>query len=238
MIFDIEWFKYCYPPVKIKSPTDPKSKESLRQIIKRFRELCDIFKDYGELTLTVFLNYFSSDVNTKNKEVPDYNKQDNRKRTNLHRAAATGHIGVVKGLLNIESINPNKLEKDQCTPLGLALRDDKEEVAHILLEKDTVDVNEGNGSFGAPLHIAVSKNKVAIIKKLIQKQVDVNKLDFKMQTPLHIIMDVYSRETKLAEEITRLLVFNGAKPNILDSDKLSPLHRAVMKKHTEGISLI
>ena len=101
--------------------------------------------------------------------MPDYNKQDNRKRTILHRAAATGHKGVVKGLLSIEFIDPNILEKDQCTPLGLALRDEKEDVAHILLEKDSVDVNKGDGSFGAPLHIAVSKNKIEIIKKLIEK---------------------------------------------------------------------
>lgn len=197
-----------------------------------------MFKDYGTLTLSVFLNYFSNDANTKNREAPDYNKQDNRKRTILHKAATTGHVGVVKGLLSIESINPNQLEKDQCTPLGLALRDDKDEIAHILLEKDKVDVNAGNGSFGAPLHIAVSRSKVDIVNKLIKKHVDVNKLDFKKQTPLHIIMDVFSRDTKLSEEITRILVFNGAKPNLLDSEKLSPLHRSVIKRHSEGVQLI
>lgn len=197
-----------------------------------------LFKDYGILTLRVFLDYFSKDANIKDGKPPDYNKQDNRKRTILHRAAAAGHVGVVKGLLSIETIDPNLLEKDQCTPLGLALRDDKEEVAHILLEKEKVDVNAGYGSFGAPIHIAVSKNKIKTIHKLIKKNVDVNKLDFKKQTPLHIIMDVFSRDPELAEEITRILVFNGAKPNLLDSEKLSPLHRAVIKKHIKGINLI
>lgn len=185
-----------------------------------------MFKDYGTLTLSVFLTYFSTEANAKKGEEPDYNKQDNRKRTILHRAATAGHIGVVKGLLSIDSIDPNQLEKDQCTPLGLALRDDNEEIAHILLEKDKVDVNAGNGSFGAPLHIAVSKNKVDIINKLIKKRVDVNKLDFKRQTPLHIIMDVFSRDPVVAEEITRILVFNGAKPNLLDSGSEAMLRLA------------
>ena len=121
------------------------------------------------MTLNVFLNYFSSDSNYKVSKEPDYNKQDNRKRTILHRAATSGHVGVVKGLLNISSINPNQLEKDQWTPLGLALRDENDEIAKILLEKDRVDVNAGNGSFGAPLHIAVSKGKVSILKMLIKK---------------------------------------------------------------------
>jgi ankyrin repeat protein len=66
----------------------------------------------------------------------------------------------------------------------------------------------------------------------------VNKLDFKRQTPLHIIMDVFSRDVKVAEEITRILVLNGAKLNELDSEKLSPLHKAVIKKHVEGVKLI
>ena len=51
-------------------------------------------------------------------------------------------------------------------------------------------------------------------------------------------MDVFSRDVKIAEEITRILVLNGAKLNELDSEKLSPLHRAVNKKHIDGVKLI
>jgi hypothetical protein len=242
--FDIEWFKYCFPPIKIafskedKALKDQSNKSSSASIIARFKELWKMFEKYGTFTLNVFITYFSNDFDHTKGESPDFNKQDNRRRTILHRAATDGHVGVVKGLISIEDINPNLLEKDQWTPLGLALRDEREEVAKILLEKDKVDVNAGFGSFGAPIHIAVSKNKINIIEKLIKRKVDVNKLDYKHQTPLHIIMDVYSRDTELAEKITKILVFNGAKLNLLDSDKLSPLHRAVIKKHSLAIKLI
>ena len=229
-IFDIEWFKYWIPPIKYSFNKDSETnKETLQPIMRKLKELCNLFMESGKVTLNVFLNYFSSDANYKVKKEPDFNKQDNRKRTILHRAATSGHVGVVKGLLWIENIDPNQLEKDQWTPLGLALRDENDEIAQILLEKDKVDVNAGNGSFGAPLHIAVSKGKVDILKKLIKKKADVNKLDFKKQTPLHIIMDVFSRDVKIAEEITRILVLNGSQLNIMDSEKLSPLHRAVIK---------
>jgi ankyrin repeat protein len=120
----------------------------------------------------------------------------------------------------------------------LALRDDHTQIAQLLIEKQKVNVDLGGGSFGAPIHIAVSKNKYAIIKSLVARGVDVNKVDFKTQTPLHIIMDVYGRDPALAEKITRILVFNGANLNLLDLDALTPLHRVVLKKHIDGIKLI
>ena len=193
-VFEIEWFKYWLPPIRISDKKGKIRPESMQPCINKFKELWKMFEDYGPITLSVFLRYFSTDANSKKGEEPDFNKQDNRKRTILHRAATAGHIGVVKGLLSINSIDPNKLEKDQWTPLGLALRDDHEEIAHILIEKEKVDVNLGGGSFYSfPIHIAVSKNKYQTISKLIKRKVDVNKVDFKLQTPLHIIMDVFSK---------------------------------------------
>ncbi|CAI2380891.1 unnamed protein product [Moneuplotes crassus] len=237
-VLDIEWFKYCIPPIRIAEKNGKIRQESMKPCIEKFKELCNMFEGCGNPTLSAFLIYFSQDSDLKSGKEPDYNRRDNRKRTILHRAATAGHIGVIRGLLNIENIDPNKLEKDQCTPLGLALRDDHEEIANILIEKEKVDVNLGGGSFGAPIHIAVSRNKVKTLLKLVKRNVDINKVDFKLQTPLHIIMDVFTRNTRLAEEITRVLVFNGAKPNQMDSDQLTPLHHAVTKKHQEGVELI
>jgi hypothetical protein len=81
--------------------------------MKSFKQLLKMFEKYGTFTLCVFLTYFSTDTNHKKGEEPDLNKHDNRKRTILHRAATAGHVGVVKGLLSIENIDPNLLEKDQ-----------------------------------------------------------------------------------------------------------------------------
>jgi ankyrin repeat protein len=63
----------------------------------------------------------------------DVNHIDNRMRSPLHSCAVMGHIGVLKGLLNNKLTNPNLLDKDNCTPLCLAIREEKFEVAKILI---------------------------------------------------------------------------------------------------------
>jgi ankyrin repeat protein len=59
----------------------------------------------------------------------DVNHIDNRLRTPLHNAAAKGDIGVLEGLLNSKETDPNILDKDQCTPLCLAIREEHFEAA-------------------------------------------------------------------------------------------------------------
>ena len=51
----------------------------------------------------------------------DKNFKDNRNRTIIHQAAVMGDSGVIKGLL-MDKVDLNRLDKDQCTPLCLAIR--------------------------------------------------------------------------------------------------------------------
>jgi hypothetical protein len=51
----------------------------------------------------------------------DKNFTDNRNRTILHQAAVMGDTGVLNGLL-MDKVDMNLLDKDQCTPLCLAIR--------------------------------------------------------------------------------------------------------------------
>jgi len=53
-------------------------------------------------------------------------------RTPIHNAAVKGDMGVVEGLL-LGNANPNTLDKDNCTPLCLAIREDKFDTAVILI---------------------------------------------------------------------------------------------------------
>jgi ankyrin repeat protein len=71
----------------------------------------------GKFSISVFdfLTYFSE------KDVL-MNKADDRQRTPLHIAAFAGHIGVLEGLIQAGA-DMNLQEKDNCTPLCLAIRE-------------------------------------------------------------------------------------------------------------------
>ena len=54
-----------------------------------------------------------------------------------------------------------------------------------MLINSNVDVNLGGGIYGSPMHLAVVKLEIWIIRSLIQKNADVNKVDCDGNTPLH-----------------------------------------------------
>lgn len=122
--------------------------------------LCDLLIKYKmrQCALITFLENFSDDNFDKNHT-------DNRKRTPLHKAAVMGDTGVIEGLL-MDKANTDLKDKDSCTPLCLAIRQENYEAAQSLIEGGA-DVNLGGGIFGSPVHLAVVRLKISIVKALI-----------------------------------------------------------------------
>ena len=52
----------------------------------------------------------------------DVDELDSRLRAPIHKAALYGDIGVIKGLIDAKS-NLDTVDKDNCTPLQLAIRE-------------------------------------------------------------------------------------------------------------------
>jgi ankyrin repeat protein len=86
----------------------------------------------------------------------------------------------------------NLLDKDNCTPLCLAIREENFDCASRLINSN-VDVNLGGGIFGSPMHLAVVKLEIWIVRALILKGADVNKVDCEGNSPLHLVMNVFSK---------------------------------------------
>jgi len=162
---------------------------------------------------------------------------DNRLRTPLHNACVKGDVGVVEGLL-LGKANPNTLDKDNCTPLCLAIREDKFDAAVLLINSAGVDVNLGGGIFGSPMHLAVVKLEVWVVKKLLMRGADVNKPDVDGNTPLHLVMNVFSKNAQKCTSICELLIAHGARANIKNNDNWAPLHIAARKGQEKGIQTI
>ena len=178
-------------------------------------------------------------------DVGDYDK-----RTALHLAAAEGHTVIVTYLIS-RKVNVNCEDRWGNTPLREALRSNHSECVRVLKQAgatmgttsdidseiiraaSTNDVNglkallDAGGNVNCkdydgrtPLHVAVSDGHKEAVVFLLSKSADPNALDRWENTPLTDAMRVGIRVGK--DEITELLLANGAKPHERENEQLSP----------------
>ena len=86
-----------------------------KEVFESLNVLCSLLQKYKmiECALITFLENYSENVF-------DINNVDNRLRTPLHNAAVKADNGVLEGLL-MGKADTNILDKDNCTPLCLAI---------------------------------------------------------------------------------------------------------------------
>jgi ankyrin repeat protein len=60
------------------------------------------------------------------------------------------------------------LDKDECTPLCVALRDQHFEIAKLLIDAGA-DVNIGGGIFGSALLLAVVRSNLQMVDLLVKR---------------------------------------------------------------------
>ena len=137
----------------------------------------------------------------------------------------------------MDKTNTDLHDKDNCTPLCLAIRQENFEAALTLIQGGA-NVNLGGGIFGSPMHLAIVRLKISLISALIDKKADLNKQDSDGNTPCHLVMNIFSKNPEKCSHILELIAFNGASLNQKNNDFWAPLHTAVRKGQEKAVKAI
>ena len=88
------------------------------------------------------------------------------------------------------------------------------------------------------MHLAIVRLKVSIVQSLIDKKAYLNKQDSDGNTPLHLVMNIFSKNPEKCTHILEVLCLNGAKVNCKNNDMWAPLQTAVRKGQEMGVRAI
>jgi ankyrin repeat protein len=103
------------------------------------------------------------------------------------RAAKSGDVAKIKGLLATDAELVHAHDTDGSTPLHCATwKGHLETVAFLLTAGANVNAHNSNDHWGTtPLHAAAHANQAAIAKLLIEHGAEVNSKDLNGKTPMH-----------------------------------------------------
>uniref|UniRef100_A0A8C7LD55 Ankyrin repeat domain 28 n=1 Tax=Oncorhynchus kisutch TaxID=8019 RepID=A0A8C7LD55_ONCKI len=161
--------------------------------------------------------------------------RDCKGRTPVHLAAASGHIGVLGGLLHaaqsVETL-PVITDNQGYTPLHWACYNGHDTCVEVLLEQEVFHKTEGN-SF-SPLHCAVINDNEGAAEMLIDTlgPAIVNATDTKNRTPLHAA--AFTDHV----ECLQLLLGHNAQVNSPDASGKTSLMMAAENGQTNAVELL
>jgi ankyrin repeat protein len=131
--------------------------------------------------------------------------------------------------LLVYNIDLNAITKSRNTLLLYSLTYKKMEIATFLIENN-IDLESANDFCATPIFIAARDNHIDIVKKLLEKQVDVNIPVNSGRTCLHVSTHNI--------EIMKLLIGAGADINAKDIHGNTVLHNAVDDDHMKALTYL
>ena len=189
-----------------------------------------------------------------------------RGATPLYIAAHNGLTKVVELLLDQPGINVNLATLRGVTPLFIACQEGQAEVVQLLLAAPGIDVEAQDPEGVTALYISVQNNFPDIVEQLVRRGADVNLPRSDGATPLYVA--AHKRYLKVArtllqapgikvnqaaggrfiplkaaarkghKDIVRLLLRNGADPNIKNDTGSTPLHAACVTGDTAIVEML
>lgn len=144
---------------------------------------------------------------------------DYRWQTPLYLAVSFGSRAVIEALLNFGA----NIDA-QChgrTPLQLAIREDKRDLAELLLSRAKPNVEDLDSSGLTLLHLAIWRHYEQVAKRILDFKADPNVLNYEGYSPFHqAVVD------RAPPTMMRLLLEHGADVD-LPYKKAAPLHMIV-----------
>jgi ankyrin repeat protein len=158
--------------------------------------------------------------------------------TALYIAALLGHLPSCK-VLTSSGASLEAANDLGYTPLMAAIEGDHENVIDLFLKSganvnpDVIATMEVEGLGGAfPLYTATRKENLAVIKKLLKREADVNRTAPNGWTSLK------SAAQQGSFEIVKVLLDAGADTNIADDTNYTPLMNAVSGEHEDIVKIL
>lgn len=108
-----------------------------------------------------------------------------------------------------------------------------------MLAAPHIQITKGAGYYTSLLHMAIGKLKLKLVDELISKGVDVNVRDSNTgDHPLHLLINVFSKDPQTSNQIMSLLVKSGADMNSKNNDLWTPLHLAVKRGSYDAVEAL
>lgn len=222
-----EWFKYANPPI----PARQRGREG-EERINKLRETCKELRQKNQKGMN-----FQAFVETVSTAKVNLQALDDAQKSFLHYSALYEDISVMKFLISSLPALLDLTDKDGQTPLTSSIIKEKYLAARYLL-KHGANPTKGGGIYGSPLHIAVRKLNMQLVKDLVKLGENLNKIDQDGHTPLHHSIALMADANSKAIEITQFLLEMNANPNPKNKENWTPLHLATRKKDLKTIEWI
>lgn len=148
---------------------------------------------------------YDSIINPSLREMREkfINSYDEDGKTPLFLAIENNFTTLVKVLVLLTDINPNKANIDGTIPIFAVINLGQIEIVKFLIEMEiNIELKDSDGC--TILHRVVEEEQIEIIHILLDRNVEINSLDADGNTPLHLAGKIKNKE------IISLLLNNGA----------------------------